>query len=147
METSTPNGKRSSMIQSSDIDKCPQTTSAAVSESLLLSVATRYMESDGYFLCGKAEENKLFDLVFRKYDEFSFTKVTQVTEFNEEESNFVVPLDQWFRFVECAAATAYSFGVKDRATVCLEEIKMIITEDGRALIQRIIGRQPLEQAA
>lgn len=147
MEASTPNGKRSSVICSSDIYKCPQATSAAVSESLLLSVATRYMESDGFSLCGETEDSELFDLVFRKDKEFSFVKVTQVAEFNEEKSNFVVPADEWPRFVECAAATVHSFGIKDRATVCLEEIKMIVTEDGRALIQRIIGRQPLKQAA
>ena len=149
MEASTPNDKQSSMIRSSDTYTCPMAASVAVavSESLLLCVATRYMESDGFSLCGETENSELFDLVFRKDKEFSFVKVTQVAEFNEEESNFVVPIDEWFHFVECAAATVHSFGIKDKAAVCLEEIKIIVTEDGRALIQRIIGRHPLEQAA
>lgn len=118
---------------------------ATASDNLLHSIAIKTMEADGYTLEFASEG--VFDLVFRKGNELSFVKVAQVSEFNEEKTNFLVPLDTWLEFLEGAAAAAKALGIFDEAVVRLDEIKMIFAKDGKVGIQRVLGHHPLEQAA
>lgn len=143
------NGGKIGTVRPCDADTCKnvKSTTGIASKSLLHSIAIRVKDSDGYSLCGEAEGNGAFDLAFRKGSEFSFVKVSQVDEFNEGKLNFIVSLETWLHFVECAAATVRSCGVYENATVCLEEIKTIVSDDRKVAIQHVIGRHPLEQAA
>lgn len=141
------NDGRIASVLKADADTCSnlKPVDATASHSLLRNVAIRTMEADGYTL--EFTNTGAFDLVFRKNNELSFSKVTQVSEFNEEKSNFIVPLDTWFEFLEGAAAAAQALGIYDEAVVRLDEIKMIFAKDGKVGIQRVLGHHPLEQAA
>lgn len=144
--TNLINGKLGA-FKRSDANECSQLEPADVnaSENLLQSIAIRTMEANGYTLAFASEG--VFDLVFRKSNELSFVKLTQVSEFHEEKSNFIVSLDAWVEFLEGAAAAAKALAIFDEAVVRLEEIKMIFAKNGQVGIQRVLGQHPLEQAA
>ena len=141
------NGGRIGAILKADSRMCGNLKSidATASDNLLHSIAIKTMEADGYTLEFASEG--VFDLVFRKGNELSFVKVAQVSEFNEEKTNFLVPLDTWLEFLEGAAAAAKALGIFDEAVGSLDEIKMIFAKGGKIGIQRVLGHHPLEQAA